>query len=407
MSESSLMHHKAPNLLLLISRIMSSMTKASEEAKISLPHDNNFVFDNAIEILKALNFKIKNFNKENGTINATTKISMYSWGENINISIEPINKKHTRLYIKSSLKIGRGFLANPKNKNNIDAFLNSFKQDSITSSDTEYFKTNQEPTEIIDKTQRNKNLTIYWLIFIALFLFNKIIPAIFIYAIVATISLGYVLYYIISEGYSDIFKGVMTSLILVLITVIFPPFLVILLIWAVFHITNTIKSIKTLLPTFFLNLSLWIALSVDNITNFLDKELDKDVAIFTQITANIIYFFLVFALIKKISDLPIKKGLIRLSIVFASAQVIMIMIYSVAQSIVNFFSITSGSITKNIKITQNVSAHMRGDIAVNSYTRDVSKAVTETVITHTAGVGSIIAGASGEASKQLDSKNHQ
>lgn len=51
-------------------------------------------------------FIIKSSDKGNGQINASAKMSILSWGENINISIIKVENKKTRVSIYSGTKFG-------------------------------------------------------------------------------------------------------------------------------------------------------------------------------------------------------------------------------------------------------------------------------------------------------------
>jgi hypothetical protein len=106
----------------------------SSEININLKKKECFSL--ILVVLKRLiDFKLESSSESTGYIVVKTKISLFSWGENIRIQLTEINPKQTRIKIMSSPKTGilfGGALDMGKNRNNIDTIINEISKEIKT-----------------------------------------------------------------------------------------------------------------------------------------------------------------------------------------------------------------------------------------------------------------------------------
>jgi hypothetical protein len=69
------------------------------------PYSSDQVFSGLLHVLPQNGFKIKSHDEEIGRIECSSGMSLFSWGENISLSIEGIDSSSTRLNIHSGLKV--------------------------------------------------------------------------------------------------------------------------------------------------------------------------------------------------------------------------------------------------------------------------------------------------------------
>jgi len=68
-------------------------------------YKNNFdtVFESSVAALKLLKWSVSDANKKQGVISASTRLSIWSWGENFTIRIQEIDDM-VAVHVKSSAK---------------------------------------------------------------------------------------------------------------------------------------------------------------------------------------------------------------------------------------------------------------------------------------------------------------
>ena len=69
------------------------------------PYTYDQVFTGLLKVLPQNSFKVKSHDKNIGRIECSSGASLFSWGENISISVEEIDPCSTRLDIHSGLKV--------------------------------------------------------------------------------------------------------------------------------------------------------------------------------------------------------------------------------------------------------------------------------------------------------------
>jgi hypothetical protein len=85
-----------------------------------------------------------------------------------------------------------------------------------------------------------------------------------------------------------------------------------------------------------------------------------------------------------------------LSIPFAALTII-----SIVSALGNLFRTVSSTITRSVISPQMVSAHMRGGIPIDAYTRNITTSVTSTVTHLAPGAGVITAGVTGDLAQKV------
>ena len=80
-------------------------------------------------VLKGANelsgFTVKNDNRITHSITINVGMSLFSWGEQMNVSMMEISDEKTEIQFNSGSKIGTEFVANSKNRKNIDTLMNA------------------------------------------------------------------------------------------------------------------------------------------------------------------------------------------------------------------------------------------------------------------------------------------
>jgi alpha-tubulin suppressor-like RCC1 family protein len=64
--------------------------------------DFDIVFNSCIQTLKNLDITLNVADKKNKTITGTTKSSLWSWGENIQLNFEKVNQYSTKVEVEST-----------------------------------------------------------------------------------------------------------------------------------------------------------------------------------------------------------------------------------------------------------------------------------------------------------------
>lgn len=94
------------------------MAAKFEESK-KYESSQNELIQSAKKALEKCNFRVKNINEKEGLINAKTKLSWWSWTENIDVKIE----ENGMIRIKSECAFPLQIFDWGKNKRNVKAFL--------------------------------------------------------------------------------------------------------------------------------------------------------------------------------------------------------------------------------------------------------------------------------------------
>src|SRR5438552_3914407 len=104
------------------------------------PYTYEQVFTGLLKVLPQNGFKMKSQDKNIGRIECSAGVSLFSWGENISISIEEIDPYSTRVEIHSGLKVQGTcqaiFTGESRNARNMSVIISALSN---------YLKTQQKP----------------------------------------------------------------------------------------------------------------------------------------------------------------------------------------------------------------------------------------------------------------------
>lgn len=104
------------------------------------PYTYDQVFSGLLRVLPQNGFTVKSHDKDIGRIECSSGASLFSWGENISITVEEIDPCSARVNIQSGLKLQGTrqalFTAEGKNAKNISIIISAL---------TNYLKTQKKP----------------------------------------------------------------------------------------------------------------------------------------------------------------------------------------------------------------------------------------------------------------------
>ena len=87
------------------------------------------VYDAVLKGVEGLSgFTVKNNNRITHSITINVGMSLFSWGEQMNVSMIEISDNKTEIQFNSGSKLGTEFAANSKNRKNIDAVMNAMSK---------------------------------------------------------------------------------------------------------------------------------------------------------------------------------------------------------------------------------------------------------------------------------------
>ncbi|HEV2621828.1 MAG TPA: hypothetical protein VGU65_07045 [Frateuria sp.] len=226
-------------------------------------------------------------------------------------------------------------------------------------------------------------------------------------------SFVYLIYYIISEDlYHEIIGSVIVSLVLMGLTAIFPLFGILLILWVIYNVVMTVKSIITLFPlallSIFASLILfplsWGELFGNSVFVILRPIFYVGPNLGQQYEASVSYLDVAFLAIGAVhswvvSASPLKHAYARLALLGGSVGLIILSICAIIEGIRNVFQTDWVTGTQKVRVPQHVSAHVRngGHVYVRDYERHITQHVVSTVATRTVGSGGLTAGGIGAA----------
>lgn len=243
------------------------------------------------------------------------------------------------------------------------------------------------------------NFLVHFGILSSIFVFNQTRNPDMIAMLLAIMggAILYIIFYIITEGLlSEIIGGIIITMILIGASTLFPPLAIILMLWVFINILISIKSIFDLLPSLLISILLFGTISHKSILHTTDAE---------NMGFASVYAISSFLYSMRLSKLPLKHGIMKLSTMFVSAPIIVLTTISVTSGLRNLFKTNIVNVTGKIKTPQTVSSHVRGGTLVDSYTRNVTKTVTTSVTNHTVGTGAVSISAAGSISDSVASKD--
>ncbi|KPD17365.1 hypothetical protein ADM96_19580 [Burkholderia sp. ST111] len=217
---------------------------------------------------------------------------------------------------------------------------------------------------------------------------------------VAAISAIYMAYFIVSEGHwAEIVGCIIVSLLIDGLAALFPPLVIIVILWFLVNVAVAMQSIVRLIPLAIASLLLYVLLFPDSVFRALGLQ--------DLIGAPVLISYIVFSVVysAKAARDPLKLGLFKLSTMLLSVPLIALLVASVQSGLRNLFEQSFSSTTRTIKVPQAVRTHMRSGVEIGNYTRNVSKTITEvSVATEFSGVGAGMAVARATAKISAESK---
>lgn len=94
-----------------------------QQTQQKFPFSYNEVFDGLMKLLPELGFEVKSHDKVIGRINTSAGMSMFSWGENIDLSVEKIDDTNTLVAIGSALKLGVNLAGSHRHQKNFEKII--------------------------------------------------------------------------------------------------------------------------------------------------------------------------------------------------------------------------------------------------------------------------------------------
>lgn len=204
------------------------------------------------------------------------------------------------------------------------------------------------------------------------------------YSVLIIFSFFYFIYYIFASGEYQKILGNMLFAVLVMCLAIIPIIgWIILILFILYNISKAIDGIKNLFPEACYSLAIYFLLG--------SKEL-LDLSIIGSIVAFIIYLSITATYFSRLSkfDLDTRGVLFRVSIMFLSIPLLIMLVISIMSALRNMFSFRVASQQISIKTPQHVSGYTRvSGVEVAGYTRQISTNVTQNVVTASAGSGAV------------------
>ncbi|MGM3173583.1 hypothetical protein [Dickeya lacustris] len=197
------------------------------------------------------------------------------------------------------------------------------------------------------------------------------IPESIVFALPVVIgsSFLYFIWYLISQRYlGNILGSMIISVILMGIAAAIPVIgWILLLIWILYNIAKTFESIKTLLPDALYSTVLYGCLLFPAIQNIAMTKT-------YTIACGVVYVITAVLYCSRLTQQAAntKQSIFYFSIMWLSVPFIALMFISIVASLRAAFRTVLTPVQTVVKTPQNVSAHMRGGVHVNAYTRTVT-----------------------------------
>lgn len=195
-------------------------------------------------------------------------------------------------------------------------------------------------------------------------------------AILAISGLLFIVVHIIrSRAYEEMLSRVLLALALVVGCAIPVVQFICIPALLLFTLINIAEALKSLVD---LRLHIAISLVLAGLLILIEKAGDP---------ASIGYAVVAAGFAWRICRRPLYFALLELSVMVVSVPLSAMIIISIVSGLRTLFSVTTSAVTSNIRVTQNVAAHMRGSVAVQGYQREVSQAVQQLASTVSANPG--------------------
>lgn len=104
------------------------MSIASQSTHQKLPFSYETVFDGLLRAIPNAGMSVKSKDKLIGRITASAGMSLFSWGENLTITVEKIDENTTVIGIESALKVGINIAGTHRHQQNFEKIISILSQ---------------------------------------------------------------------------------------------------------------------------------------------------------------------------------------------------------------------------------------------------------------------------------------
>ena len=212
--------------------------------------------------------------------------------------------------------------------------------------------------------------------------------------LIALFSFSYFVYFLIKNDlHHNLIRGIALSLLVMALGVI--PFVgwILIIGFVIYNIGRALEGLKSLLPDILASSAIYGILLARFVLDVHDP-----LAIAGLITT---YLVASFFYSRTLDGLATPNAFFKMSIMWLSIPFAALTIISIVSALGNLFRTISTTITQTVVTPQVVSAHMRGGVTIDAYTRNISKTVIRTVTEVAPGAGVVTAGVTGEVAQKV------
>lgn len=105
------------------------MSLSSQATQQAFPFDYDKVFDGLLKVLPLVGMRVRNNDRLIGRIEASTGMSLFSWGEMLALSVSKIDEERTNVSIDSSLKLGINLAGAHRHQKNFNKIIMALSKD--------------------------------------------------------------------------------------------------------------------------------------------------------------------------------------------------------------------------------------------------------------------------------------
>ncbi|WP_122317468.1 hypothetical protein [Pseudomonas cichorii] len=203
------------------------------------------------------------------------------------------------------------------------------------------------------------------------------------FALIALFSGSYFVYFLIKNNlHHGIIRGLLLSVLILALAAI--PILgwIIVIGFVIYNISKAVDGLKSLIPDVLSSAVIYILLCARVAFDIRDP-LAIAVLAGIYLVAAVVYC-------RNLNGLSTENALFKMSIMWLSIPFAVLTIISIVSALGNLFRTISSTITYTVMRPQVVSAHMRGGIQIDEYTRNISNTVNATVTKVVPGVGGVV-----------------
>lgn len=213
-------------------------------------------------------------------------------------------------------------------------------------------------------------------------------------ALIALFSFGYFVFYLIRHNlHHGIIKSLLLSILVMAIGVIPVLGWIVIIGFVIYNISKALEGLKSLLPDVLASLVIYALLCARLAFDLRDPMAIAALA-GAYLIASVLYC-------RSLNGYSTEHALFKMSVMWLSIPFAALTIISIVSALGNLFRTVSSTITRSVISPQMVSAHMRGGIPIDAYTRNITTSVTSTVTHLAPGAGVITAGVTGDLAQKV------